>query len=94
MASTDFEMARAYNGFMNLSHFAERFWTYSVWSLEFLFVIPRILVIFLFATVSVALAVWKQRPFDNPTMETLALVGVNSVIVFSRRDLYRCPVPS
>lgn len=59
-------MARAYNGFMNLSHFAERFWTYSLWSLEFLFVIPRVLVIFLFATVSVALAVWKQHPFDNP----------------------------
>ena len=52
--------------FMTPSHFAERFWTYSVWSLEFLFVIPRMLVIFLSATVSLFLALWKQRPFDSP----------------------------
>lgn len=52
--------------FMTPSHFAERFWTYSVWSLEFLFVMPRMLIILLFATVSLTLAFWKQRPFDNP----------------------------
>jgi hypothetical protein len=52
--------------FMTPSHFAERFWTYSVWSLEFVFVIPRMLVISLFATASFALAFWKQRPFDSP----------------------------
>jgi ABC-type uncharacterized transport system fused permease/ATPase subunit len=53
-------------GFMSLSHFAEHFWTYAVWSLEFLFVIPRILIIVLIATISLALACWTQRPFQNP----------------------------
>lgn len=51
---------------MTLSHFAERFWTYSVWSLEFLFVIPPILIILLLAIVSLAVACQKQRPFQNP----------------------------
>jgi hypothetical protein len=50
---------------MTPSHFAQHFWTYSVWSFEFVFVIPRMLVIFLAATVSLVLAFWKQRPFQN-----------------------------
>jgi hypothetical protein len=57
---------RPYNEAMSPSHFAEHFWTYSVWSLEFLFAIPRMLVIFLAATVSLFLASWKQRPFQSP----------------------------
>jgi hypothetical protein len=52
--------------FMIPSHFAERFWTYSLWSLESVVAIPPFEVIFLSAAVSVALAFWKQRPFDNP----------------------------
>jgi hypothetical protein len=51
---------------MTLSHFAEHFWTYSIWSLKFLVVIPRILIIVLLATASLAIAYWKQRPFQNP----------------------------
>jgi hypothetical protein len=46
------------------SHFAASFWKYSVWSLEFLFVSP-VLVIFLAAAVSLSLAFWKQRPFQS-----------------------------
>jgi hypothetical protein len=49
--------------FMSLSHFAGHFWTYSVWSLEFLFVMPQMLLIFLTATVSLAIAFWKQGRF-------------------------------
>lgn len=51
---------------MSLSHFAELFWTYSVWSVEFLFRIPQILVIFVAASASLAVAFWRQRPFQNP----------------------------
>jgi hypothetical protein len=51
--------------FMNLSHFTGHFWTYSLWSLEFLFVVPQMLVVFLFATLSLAIASWKQRPFQS-----------------------------
>jgi len=51
---------------MSLSHFAEHFWTYSVWSVEFLFRIPQILIIFLAATASLAIAFWRQRPFQHP----------------------------
>jgi hypothetical protein len=58
--------ALAYNELVTLSHFAKHFWTYSVWSLEFLVVIPSILIIVLLATVSLAIAYWKQRPFQNP----------------------------
>ena len=51
---------------MTLSHFAERFWTYSVWSLETLFFMPPVFLIFLSATVSLYLAFRKQRPFQGP----------------------------
>ena len=51
---------------MTPSHFAQHFWTYSIWSLEFLVVLPRILIIVLLATASLAIAYWKQRPFQNP----------------------------
>jgi len=51
---------------MSLSHFVEHFWTYSVWSVEFLFRIPQILIIFLAATASLAIAFWRQRPFRHP----------------------------
>jgi len=48
------------------NHFMERFWTYSFWSLQFLFVMPIVLIIFLAANVSLLLAYRKQRPFQSP----------------------------
>jgi hypothetical protein len=51
---------------MSLSQFAEHFWTYSVWSLEFLLFLPQMLIIFLVATGSLTIAFLQQRPIQNP----------------------------
>jgi hypothetical protein len=51
---------------MSLTQFADRFWTLSVWSLQSLLYIPPLLIILIGACVSLALAFWKQRPFQNP----------------------------
>ena len=51
---------------MSLTQFAGRFWTLSVWSFQALLHIPPFLPILIFACLSLALALWKQRPFQNP----------------------------
>ena len=51
---------------MSLGDFAKYFWTYSVWSVEFLFLFPQILLIFLAATASLSISFWRQRPFQHP----------------------------
>src|SRR5882762_3681163 len=50
---------------MSVAQFADRFWTFSVWSLGFLLHIPTFLAIFILALLSFILAYWKQRPFQN-----------------------------
>jgi hypothetical protein len=51
---------------MTLTQFAGRFWTLSVWSLQALLYMPPLLLILIGACLSLALAFWKQRPFQNP----------------------------
>ncbi len=51
---------------MSHAQFADRFWTLFVWSLQALLYIPPLLIIFIGACLSLALAFWKQRPFRNP----------------------------
>jgi hypothetical protein len=67
---------------MTASHFAQHFWTYSVWSLEFLFVVPRMLVVFLFASASLILALWKQRPFQNPDWKSSHWLVLTQLLFF------------
>jgi len=50
---------------MSVAQFAERFWTFSVWSFGFLLHIPTFLAIFVLACLSLVLACWKQRPFRS-----------------------------
>ena len=49
---------------MNVAQFVDRFWTLSVWSFGFL-LLPTVLAIFVLALLSLALACWKQRPFQS-----------------------------
>ena len=51
---------------MTLTHFVSQFWTLSVWSLQFLLYTPQLLILLVAACLSLALALWKQRPFQNP----------------------------
>ena|ERR1700722_8962830 len=50
---------------MSLHEFAVRFGTYSIWSLEFLF-LPQLLFAFLIATASLVTAFFRQRPLQSP----------------------------
>ena len=50
---------------MSANQFLAQFWRYSIWSLEFLS-LPQFLAILLFAALSLAFAVWHQRPFKSP----------------------------
>ena len=51
---------------MSLTQFAGRFWTLSVWSLQSLLYIRPLPLLLIGACLSLALAFWKQRPFQNP----------------------------
>jgi hypothetical protein len=50
---------------MSLTQFAGRFWTLSVWSFQALLHFPPFLAFLIFACLSLALAYWKQRPFQS-----------------------------
>jgi len=68
--------------FMSLSHFAGHFWTYSIWSLEFLFAMPQMFLIFLAATVSLGIALWRQRPFQNPLWKSSHWLVLTQLLFF------------
>jgi hypothetical protein len=51
---------------MSLTQFAGRFWTLSVWSLQSLLYIRPLPLLLIGACLGLALAFWKQRPFQNP----------------------------
>ncbi len=67
---------------MTLSHFAGQFWTLSVWSLESLFFLPPFLIIFVSASLSLAIAFLKQRPFRNPLWRGSHWLALTQLLFF------------
>jgi hypothetical protein len=83
---------------MSLTQFAGRFWTLSLWSFEATLHIPQFLAVLFFACVSLALAFWKQRPFQSPLWKPTHWFVLTQLlffpIVISLGALYPASSPS
>jgi len=67
---------------MSLTQFAGRFWTLSVWSLQSLLYMPPLLLILIGACLSLALAFWRQRPFQNPLWKSSHWLVLTQLLFF------------
>jgi len=76
------ERARNYTERMSFTQFAGQFRTLSVWSFEFLIHIPTLLAIFILAWLSLALAAWKQRPYQKGLWKSWHWLVLSQLVYF------------
>lgn len=83
---------------LTAAQFVKQFWTFSVWSLGLLIHIHSALAIFILALLSLALACWKQHPFQSGLWKRSHWFVLTQLLYFpvviSLGVLYPAPGPS
>lgn len=61
--------------------FARRFWTFTIWSLEFL-QLPPLFTFLAVSSVSLIAATWRQRPFQSPLWKSSYWLAFTQLLYF------------